>query len=227
MTVGRMAAFHTRGREDGQQGMSKTAVIMIDFQRDFCAAGGYSDRFAGLDWVRPIIAPAGRLLAAARRAGHLVVHTREGYAADLSDCSPMKLERSRKAGSEIGSVGPMGRLLIRGEYGHDIIDELRPQPGEIVLDKASYGAFCGTNLERMLRARGVDTLVFAGVTADVCVHTTLREAYDRWFHCYYVADAISCFDAEIRRACEKMIEEEGGIWGSLATVDQMTRAWCV
>lgn len=225
MTGSERCSLPHRGSEDGQQGMSTTAVIMIDFQRDFCAEGGYSDRFAGLDWVRPIIAPAGRLLAAARRAGHLVVHTREGYAPDLSDCSPMKLERSRKAGSEIGSTGPMGRLLIRGEYGHDIIDELKPQPGEIVLDKASYGAFCGTNLERILRARGVDTLVFAGVTADVCVHTSLREAYDRWFHCYYVADAISCFDAEIRRACEKMIEEEGGIWGSLATVDQMTRIW--
>ena len=132
--------------------MSKTALLMIDFQRDFCAAGGYSDRFAGLDWVKPIIAPAQRLLAAARKARHLVVHTREGYAPDLSDCSPTKLQRSRNAGSEIGSRGPMGRLLIRGEYGHDIIDELAPLPGEIVVDKASYGAFCGTNLERILRA---------------------------------------------------------------------------
>ena len=127
---------------------------MIDFQRDFCAAGGYSDRFAGLEWVRPIIAPARRLLDAARRAGHLVVHTREGYAPDLSDCSPAKLQRSRNAGSEIGSRGPMGRLLIRGEHGHDIIDELAPVAGEIVVDKASYGAFCGTNLERILRGRG-------------------------------------------------------------------------
>jgi nicotinamidase-related amidase len=205
--------------------MSTTALLMIDFQRDFCAPGGYSDRFAGLDWVKPILAPAARLLAAARRAKHLVVHTREGYAADLSDCSPAKLERSRKAGSEIGSLGPMGRLLIRGEHGHDIIDELKPIAGEIVIDKASYGAFCGTHCESILRSRGVDTLIFAGVTADVCVHTTLREAYDRWFNCLYVADAISCFDPEIRRACEKMIEEEGGIWGVLTTVDQMIQKW--
>jgi len=202
-----------------------TALLMIDFQRDFCAEGGYSDRFAGLDWVLPILAPARRLLHAARRAGHLIVHTREGYAADLSDCSPGKLLRSRKAGSEIGSVGPMGRLLIRGEHGHDIIDTLSPVPGEIVIDKASYGAFCGTNLEPMLRARGIDTLVFAGVTADVCVHTTLREAYDRWFSCFYVKDAISCFDPEIRRACEKMIEEEGGIWGALTSVDEVVQEW--
>jgi biuret amidohydrolase len=206
---------------------STTALLMIDFQRDFCAAGGYSDRFAGLDWVKPIIAPAQRLLAGARRAGHLVVHTREGYASDLSDCSPAKLLRSRNAGSEIGSRGPLGRLLIRGEYGHDIIDELRPIAGEIVVDKASYGAFCGTNLERLLRGRGVTTVVLAGVTADVCVHTTLREAYDRWFDCHYVADAISCFDPEIRRACEKMITEEGGIWGELTSVDRMLRAWGV
>ena len=119
----------------------------------------------------------------------------------------------------------MGRLLIRGEYGHDIIDELKPADGEVVVDKASYGAFCGTNLESILRSRNIDTLVFAGVTADVCVHTTLREAYDRWFGCYYVADAISCFDQDIRRACEKMINEEGGIWGALTTVDEITRSW--
>jgi biuret amidohydrolase len=205
--------------------VSSTALLMIDFQRDFCAAGGYSDRFAGLDWVKPIIAPARRLLEGARRAGHLVVHTREGYAPDLSDCSPAKRLRSRNAGSEIGTQGPMGRLLIRGEYGHDIIDELAPVAGEIVIDKASYGAFCGTNLQSILRGRGIDTLVFAGVTADVCVHTTLREAYDRWFACHYVADAISCFDPEIRRACEKMITEEGGIWGTLTSVDQVLRDW--
>ena len=204
---------------------SRIALMMIDFQRDFCAAGGYSDRFAGLDWVVPILAPARRLLEGARRAEHLVVHTREGYAADLSDCSPAKLRRSRNAGAEIGSPGPLGRLLIRGEYGHDIVDELQPIAGEIVIDKASYGAFCGTNLEAMLRSRGVDTLVFAGVTADVCVHTTLREAYDRWFECHYVADAISCFDPEIRRACEKMISEEGGIWGALTSVAEVLRAW--
>ncbi|HSU40344.1 MAG TPA: isochorismatase family cysteine hydrolase [Polyangiaceae bacterium] len=206
-------------------GVSRMALLMIDFQRDFCAEGGYSDRFAGLEWVKPILAPARRLLDAARKSGLLVVHTREGYAADLSDCSPAKLLRSRKAGSEIGSVGPMGRLLIRGEHGHDIIDALKPVAGEIVIDKASYGAFCGTNCESILRSRGIDTLVFAGVTADVCVHTTLREAYDRWFDCFYVKDAISCFDPEIRRACEKMIEEEGGIWGALTTVEQMTQRW--
>jgi biuret amidohydrolase len=208
-----------------QMKIDNTALLMIDFQRDFCAPGGYSERFAGLDWVRPIVEPAKRLLAMARRAGSLVVHTREGYAPDLSDCSPAKLQRSRNAGSEIGSTGPMGRLLIRGEYGQDIIEELKPAPGEIVIDKASYGAFCGTNLESILRARKIDTLVFAGVTADVCVHTTLREAYDRWFRCYYTADAVSCFDPEIRRICEKMIEEEGGVWGTLTNTARLAVQW--
>jgi nicotinamidase-related amidase len=154
-----------------------------------------------------------------------VVHTREGYAPDLHDCSPAKLARSRKAGSEIGATGPMGRLLIRGERGHDTIDDLYPAAGEIVVDKASYGAFCGTNLEALLRGRGIDTLVLAGVTADVCVHTTLREATDRWFRCLYVTDAISCPDPDIRRACERMVTEEGGVWGELTTVAEMVATW--
>jgi biuret amidohydrolase len=205
--------------------MGGTALMMIDFQRDFCAPGGYADRFAGLDWVRPILGPARRLLEAARAAGHLVVHTREGYAPDLSDCSPGKLARSRKAGSEIGSPGPMGRLLIRGEYGHQTIDELAPIAGELIVDKATYGAFTATNCEQLLRARAIDTLVLAGVTADVCVHTTLREATDRWFQCHYVTDAISCPDPTLRRACEKMVTEEGGVWGALTTVEEVVAGW--
>src|SRR4051812_26550451 len=135
-------------------GAAGVALVMIDFQRDFCGPGGYADRFAGIDWVRPIIGPARRLLEAARRAGHLVVHTREGYAPDLSDCSPPKLRRSRKAGVEIGSPGPLGRLLIRGEPGHDIIEDLYPVAGEVVIDKASYGAFCNTRCEELLRQHG-------------------------------------------------------------------------
>ena len=209
-----------------QSAPGRTALLMIDFQRDFCEEGGYAGKYvAGLDWVRPIIPPARRLLDAARAAGLLVVHTREGYAPDLSDCSPMNLARSRKSDSEIGSMGPMGRLLIRGERGHGIIDELAPESGEIVIDKASYGAFCGTRLEQILRGRGITNLVLAGITADVCVHTTLREATDRWFSCHYVADAISCFDPSIRKACERMIEEEGGIWGTLTNVVRVTQDW--
>lgn len=198
---------------------------MIDFQRDFCAPGGYSDRCGGIEWVTPIVPHAKRLLDAARNLSVSVVHTREGYSPDLSDLHPERLERSRAAGGAYGTLGPMGRLMIRGEHGQDIIDELKPLPEEPVLDKASYGAFYGSNLEEILKQAGVRRLAIAGVTADVCVHTTLREATDRGFECYYVKDAISTFDAEVRRICERMVEQEGGIWGSLVTVDQMIEIW--
>lgn len=200
-------------------------LLMIDFQRDFCAPGGYSDRCGGLDWVLPILPHARRLLEGARAAGVFVAHTREGYAPDLSDLLPERRERSRAAGGEYGTTGPMGRLMVRGEYGQDIIDELAPRAGEPVMDKATYGAFARSDLESVLKGAGVKQLAIAGVTADVCVHTTLREATDRGFDCFYVRDAISTFDPEIRRACERMVEQEGGIWGHLATVDQMIARW--
>jgi nicotinamidase-related amidase len=205
--------------------MTGVALVLIDFQRDFCEPGGYADHCGGLDWVLPILPNAERLLAAARRAGHMIVHTREGYAPDLSDVYPMKLERSRKAGGEIGVRGPMGRLLIRGEYGHDTIDRLGPLPGETVLDKNTYGAFARTTLERDLRDRGVESLAICGVTADVCVHTTLREATDRGFRCDYVRDAIATFDPDVRCICETMVLQEGGIWGELVEVADLEARW--
>jgi nicotinamidase-related amidase len=205
--------------------VNNVALLLIDFQRDFCSPGGYADAYGGVAWAQEIIPAARQLLEAARRAGHIVVHTREGYAPDLSDCAPAKLERSRKANAEIGSQGPLGRFLIRGEYGHDFIDELRPLPGELVIDKPTYGAFCRSNLEAVLRQGGVGCCAIAGVTADVCVHTTLREAIDRGFDCLYVADAIATFDPELRRACEKMVEIEGGVWGRLTTAKELVTAW--
>jgi biuret amidohydrolase len=205
--------------------MSDVALLMIDFQRDFCAPGGYADHCGGVAWAREIIPQAERLLAAARKAGHFIVHTREGYASDLSDCVPAKRARSRKAGAEIGSPGPLGRLLIRGEFGHDFVDELQPAPWELVIDKPTYGAFCRSVLEQQLRERRVTTCVLAGVTADVCVHTTLREATDRGFACWYVRDAISTFDPELRAACERMVEMEGGVWGQLTTSDEAIASW--
>jgi nicotinamidase-related amidase len=200
-------------------------LLMIDFQRDFCAPGGYSDHCGGLDWVTPILPAAERLLMAAREAGVFVAHTREGYAADLSDLPRVRRERSRNAGAEYGSLGPLGRFMIRGEYGHDFIDSLYPLPHEPVIDKNTFGAFARTDLEGTLRDAGVEKLAIAGVTADVCVHTTLREATDRGFDCYYVRDAISTFDPRIRNACERMIEQEGGIWGTLITVDELVLLW--
>ena len=200
---------------------AQLALLLIDFQRDFCDPGGYAARFGDIAWAREIIPAAQRLLDAARAAGVTIVHTREGYAPDLSDCSPPKRERSRRAGAEIGSAGPLGRLLIRGEYGHDFVDELRPLPSETVIDKPTYGAFCQSTLEQLLRSRGITTCAVAGVTADVCVHTTLREATDRGFHCLYVRDAISTMDPAVRKACESMVNMEGGVWGELVTVDQI------
>ena len=205
--------------------MKTHALLMIDFQRDFCARGGYADLQGGVAWAREIIPAAQRLLAGARGCGFFIVHTREGYAADLSDVSPPKLARSKAAGAEIGMPGPLGRLLIRGEIGHDFIDELKPLTGELIVDKPTYGAFCRSELEPTLRSCGIDTVVVAGVTADVCVHTTLREAIDRGFDARYVRDAISTFDPSLRLACEQMIGVEGGIWGEITTVDEIVSTW--
>jgi len=205
--------------------MSDFGLLMIDFQRDFCAPGGYGDMCGGLDWVAPILPNARLLLQSARSARLPIVHTREGYAPDLSDCPSVRIARSRAAGGEYGTSGPLGKLMIRGEFGHDFLDELQPAPGELVLDKNTYGAFARSNLEADLKSRGVRRLAIAGVTADVCVHTTLREATDRGFDCYYVRDAISTFDPVIRSACENMILQEGGIWGHLVTSEELAEIW--
>ena len=189
------------------------ALLLIDFQRDFCDVGGYVDQFSDIAFAREVVPRAQRLLAGARALGLCIVHTREGYSADLSDCTLQRRLRSRRAGAAIGASGPLGRFLIRGHDGHGFIRELEPQGSEIVIDKPSYGAFLYSTLEPTLRALGVEHLYFTGVTADVCVHTTLREATDRGFFCHYVTDAISTFDAELRRACERMVDVEGGIWG--------------
>lgn len=203
---------------------------MIDFQRDFCDGGGYADAAFGpgnREWVESVIPPASSLLRACRNAAPnfgVIVHTREGYAADLSDVGPVKRRRAEAAGAPIGQKGPLGRFLIRGEYGQDTIDRLRPLPDEIVLDKNTFGAFVSTNLGDILRSRGIEQIILAGVTADVCVHTTLREAVDRGYECWYCKDAISTPDEKIREACEAMVEHEGGIWGWLVTVDDVIKS---
>ena len=196
---------------------SNVALLLIDFQRDFCDAGGYADQFSGVEFAREVVPRARLLLEAARSLGLCVVHTREGYSADLSDCSLQRRVRSLRGGAPIGATGPLGRFLIRGQPGHGFVSELMPLTREIVIDKPTYGAFLYSTLEPALRALGIEHLYFTGVTADVCVHTTLREATDRGFFCHYVTDAISTFDAELRRACERMVGVEGGIWGRLVT----------
>ena len=198
----------------------KTALMVIDMQRDFLDPGGYAAA-AGLDVgaLRTALAPAGRLLAAARAAQSLVVHTREGHLPDLSDCTPAKLARSGAAGAPIGSAGPLGRLLVRGEPGHDIVPELAPLPGEVVVDKPGYGAFHATALEDLLRGAGVERLLLCGVTTEVCVHSTLREAVDRGFHCLLVGDACASAHPHLHAAALEMVAVEGGIFGSVCSTD--------
>ena len=204
---------------------SQVALVMIDFQRDFCDPGGYADQAfseSSLEWVESIIPTAAKLLQGARNHNvRLIIHTREGYAADLSDVHPIKQRSSQAAGASIGKQGPLGRFLIRGEQGHLTTDRLVPNEGEVVLDKSTYGTFASTDIHERLQQAGVKQLIFAGVTADVCVHTTLREAVDRGYECFYCKDAISTPDGTIRKACELMVEHEGGIWGWLVTTDEV------
>lgn len=198
---------------------ARTALLVIDMQRDFLLPQGYAAH-AGLDIgpLRQAIDPVGRLLTIARAAHLTIVHTREGHLSDLSDCPPYKLERSRKAGAQIGSPGPLGRLLVRGEYGHDFIDELRPLPGEIVIDKPGYSAFAHTALAALLTTRGIESLLICGITTEVCVSSTLRAAIDRGYRCHTVADACASSDPELHAAALRMIEVEGGIFGTVGDV---------
>lgn len=200
----------------------RSALVIIDMQRDFCSPGGYAAS-AGLDVARlsSVIGKVRCLLDAARAAGLLVVHTREGHLPDLSDCPPEKLRRSREAGAEIGSPGPLGRLLVRGEFGHDIIDELRPQPGELVIDKPGYGAFHRTALASELAQRGITSLILCGVTTEVCVHSTLREAVDHGYRCTLVSDGCAASAPELQAPALAMTQVEGGIFGALATADEV------
>lgn len=202
-----------------------TALVVIDMQRDFCDEGGYAAQ-AGLDTARlaGVIGNIRLLLDAARSAGMLVVHTREGHLPDLSDCPPAKLARSIAAGAPIGRHGPMGRLLVRGEYGHDIIDRLRPRAGEPVIDKPGYGAFHQTGLEALLHRRAVGTLVLCGVTTEVCVHSTLREAVDRGFACITVGDACAASNPALQQPALDMIAVEGGIFGAVGATEALLRA---
>lgn len=199
-----------------------TALLVIDMQRDFLDPRGYAAK-AGLDieLLRKAIPGVARLLKAAREAGIVIVHTREANAPDLSDVPPTFIEASRRTGAEVGSPGPLGRLLIRGEAGAAIIDELAPQPGEIHIDKPGFSAFEGTALGAMLLARGIRTLVICGITTEVCVSSTLRTAIDRGFRCCTVRDACASAYPDLHDAAMRMIEVEGGVFGQVVTVDEV------
>ena len=207
---------------------STSALIVIDMQRDFLDPRGYIGQ-SGVDVevLRAPIPNVRRLLDAARSAGIRVIHTREGHRPDLADLNPAKARRAARVGAAIGSRGPLGRLLVRGEPGHEIIDELLPLPSEVVIDKPGFGAFYATDLELVLRAWGVTTLTLAGVTTDVCVHSTLREAVDRGFECQTAGDACAAADAAIHEAMLTCIAGEGGILGRVVTTAEVVAAWGV
>ncbi|HET7882340.1 MAG TPA: isochorismatase family cysteine hydrolase [Acetobacteraceae bacterium] len=192
------------------------ALLIIDMQRDFLEPGGFGAALGNdVALLRSAIAPIGRVLRACRSAGIMVVHTREGHRPDLADLAPAKKERGNlKAG--IGDAGPMGRILVRGEAGHDIIPELAPAPGEPVVDKPGKGAFYATDLEAMLRSRGIAQLLVCGVTTEVCVNTTVREANDRGFDCLVLEDCTGSYFPEFHAAGLAMIKAQGGIFGWVA-----------
>lgn len=202
------------------------ALVVIDMQRDFLDPRGYVAQ-SGVDVsiLRRTIPNVRRLLDAARTAGVRVIHTREGHRPDLSDLPAFKRRRAAGSGAAIGSTGPLGRLLVRGEPGHEIIEEAAPLPGETVIDKPGFGAFYATDLELILRAAGISRLTIAGVTTDICVHSTLREAVDRGFDCTTVGDACAAGDPAIHEAMLACIAGEGGILGRVVDTDAAVGAW--
>jgi nicotinamidase-related amidase len=194
----------------------KTAFIIIDMQRDFLLPGGFGESLGNdVGQLLKVVPPLEKLLGAARAAGILVVHTREGHRSDLSDCPPAKLSRGAPS-KRIGDPGTFGRILIRGEYGHDIVDELAPADGEPVIDKPGKGAFYATELQDILTAAGITQLLITGVTTEVCVHTTTREANDRGYECLVVSDCVGSYFPEFQRIGLEMISAQGCIFGWVA-----------
>ena len=191
----------------------KSAIVMIDMQRDFLEPGGFGETLGNnVSLLSAAIGPSKALLAGARRLGMLVVHTREGHRPDMADAPPAKVERGEPS-KRIGDSGPMGRILIRGERGHDIVDELAPVAGEPVIDKPGKGAFFATDLGGILSNRGIENLIVGGVTTEVCVHTTVREANDRGYRCVVAADCCGSYFPEFHEVGLRMIKAQGGIFG--------------
>jgi biuret amidohydrolase len=202
----------------------KAALLIIDMQRDFLEPGGFGSALGNdVSLLRRTIEPTRRLLDAARAAGLPVIHTREGHRADLADLPPAKKARGRLA-TGIGDPGPKGRILVRGEEGHDIIPELYPLPGEPVIDKPGKGAFHATDLEAILKNLGIGQLIVCGVTTEVCVNTSVREANDRGYDCLVLADCVGSYFPEFQEMGLRMIKAQGGIFGWVAESEAVIAA---
>lgn len=205
--------------------LDRTALVIIDMQHQFCSPGGMSD-FFGAD-IRMTRAPIGNirlLLEAFRTADMPVIHTREGFSPDLSDCPPLQRNRILRNGVPVvGHESPLGRILIRGEPGHDIIDELAPVAGELIIDKPGIGTFARTDLEQRVRAMDVDHFIVTGVTTDCCVQSFVREANDRGFNCLVAEDACGAFDAQLHALSIDMVVQQGGLFGWAASTGSILR----
>ncbi len=201
-----------------------TALLVIDMQRDFLMPGGFGESLGNdVSQLRRTIEPLAAFLAGWRDRGLPVIHTREGHKPDLSDCPPAKLNRGAPS-MRIGDPGAFGRILIQGEYGHDIIDELQPIEGEVVIDKPGKGAFYATELTELLEKDGITSLIVTGVTTEVCVHTTVREANDRGYECLVLADCVGSYFPEFQRVGLQMIAAQGGIFGWVAQSPEVLAA---